>query len=65
MSGCKNTGMSQEEYQAMLAFGAFEEMPYDEHLYDKWDELSIEVRASWMRAASVVRSDTRTEPVLT
>jgi hypothetical protein len=62
MSGYKNTGMTQETYQAMLAFAGFHKLPYDHFLYDAWESLTPLVQQKWAECAAAVRDDTRQEP---
>jgi hypothetical protein len=65
MSGYKNTGMSQEHYQAMIAYAGYHGLhPHSPAVSDAWDEMDDAERERWIAAAAEVRHDTRTEPIL-
>jgi hypothetical protein len=63
MSGYKHTGMTQEDYQAMVAHAAYHGIDLDsEFNYDAWDALGDEEREAWHAAAAAVADDERTAP---
>ena len=61
MSGYKLSGMTQENYQAMTAYGIYSQRREDEWA-EAWEELDPILQQLWLRIAAAVRDDTRTEP---